>query len=122
MAYIVVCIATGWGSAHGGINVVNTGLTQGVANILPKGGRCICVVEEASKTATPLKVEVISPGTLEADVVLGAVLKEVQKTPPPDIEGLLVIGHDLKTGQLAIDCRGRRGSIWRAGRETVFSR
>ncbi|MDJ1160419.1 radical SAM protein [Burkholderia gladioli pv. gladioli] len=104
MAYIVVCIATGWGSAHGGINVVNTGLARGTANILPKGGRCICVVEEALKTATPLKVEVISPRPFEADVVLEAVLKEVLKTPLPDIEGLLVIGHDLKTGQLAVDC------------------
>ncbi len=104
MAYIVVCIATGWGSTHGGINVVNTGLARGVANIIPKGGRCICVVEEALKTATPLKVEVISPRTFEVDVVLETVLKEVLKTPLPDIEGILVIGHDLKTGQLAIDC------------------
>lgn len=104
MAYIVVCIATGWGSAHGGINVVNTGLALGAANILPKGGRCICVVEEPLKTAPPLKVEVISPSAFEADAVLDAVLKEVLKTPQPDIEGLLIIGHDLKTGQLAIDC------------------
>lgn len=104
MSYIVVCIATSWGSAHGGINVVNTGLARGVANILPKGGRCICIVEEALKTAPPLKVEVISPANFAADVVLDAILKEVLKTPTPDIEGLLVIGHDLKTGQLAIDC------------------
>ncbi len=104
MAYIVVCIATSWGSAHGGINVINTGLALGVANILPKGGRCICIVEEALKTAAPLKVEVISPSTFEVDVILGDVHKEVLKTPLPDIEGLLVIGHDLKTGQLAIDC------------------
>lgn len=104
MAYIVVCIATSWGSAHGGINVVNTGLARGASNILPKGGRCICVIEEESKTAHPLKVEVINPSTFEADVVLEALLKEVLKTPLPDIEGLLVIGHDLKTGQLAIDC------------------
>ncbi|PXX02325.1 radical SAM superfamily enzyme YgiQ (UPF0313 family) [Paraburkholderia tropica] len=104
MAYIVVCIATAWGSAHGGINVVNTGLARGVANILPKGGRCICVVEEALTTSTPLKVEVISPRTFESEVVLDAILKEVEKTPAPDIEGLLVVGHDLKTGQLAIDC------------------
>jgi len=104
LAFIVVCIATAWGSAHGGINVVNTGLARGVANILPKGGRCICVVEETLKTTTPLKVEVIIPRAFETEVVLEAVLNEVLKTPLPDIEGLLVIGHDLKTGQLAIDC------------------
>lgn len=104
MAYIVVCIGTSWGSAHGGINVVNTGLALGAAAILPKGGRCICVVKEASNTTTPLKVEVISPRTFETDVVLETLFKEIAKTPPPDIEGLLVIGHDLKTGQLAIDC------------------
>jgi glycosyltransferase involved in cell wall biosynthesis/radical SAM superfamily enzyme YgiQ (UPF0313 family) len=117
MAYIVVCIATNWGSAHGGINVVNTGLALGAANILPKGGRCICIVEEALKTVAPLKVEVISPRTFEADVVLGAVLKEVLKTPLPDIEGLLVIGHDLKTGQLAIDCA--KDLQIRLGRDTT---
>ena len=104
MAYIVVCIATSWGSAHGGINVVNTGLAQGVANILPKGSRCICVVEEALMTPAPMRVEIISPNSFEADVVLKAVLDEVLKTSQSDIEGLLVIGHDLKTGQLAIDC------------------
>jgi radical SAM superfamily enzyme YgiQ (UPF0313 family)/glycosyltransferase involved in cell wall biosynthesis len=104
LAYIVVCIATSWGSAHGGINVVNTGLARGIANIFPKGSRCICVVEESLKTATPVNIEIISPRTFEADAVLETIVKEVRKTPPPDIEGLLVIGHDLKTGQLAIDC------------------
>lgn len=104
MAYIVVCIATSWGSAHGGINVVNTGLARGVANILPKGSRCICIVEEDLKTTAPLKVEVICTGSLATDVILETILNEVIKTPSFDIEGLLVIGHDLKTGQLAIDC------------------
>lgn len=96
--------------------MVNTGLARGVANILPKGGRCICVVEEALKTETPLKIEVVIPRTFEVDVVLEAVFKEVQKTPLPDIEGLLVIGHDLKTGQLAINCA--KDMQIRLGRDT----
>jgi len=59
MAYIVVCIATRWGNALGGINVFNTGLAQGIANILPQGSQCICVVEQAPAKQPNAKVTLL---------------------------------------------------------------
>jgi hypothetical protein len=60
MAYIVVCIATRWGSALGGINVFNTGLATGISTILPRPNECICVVEE-KQAAAASNVNLITP-------------------------------------------------------------
>lgn len=103
MAYIVVCIATRWGSALGGINVFNTGLAQGIANILPQASQCICVVEEMPAKLPNSKITLLAP-KLETKPVVDALIAEIEKRPSRDIEGLLVIGHDLKTGELAVDC------------------
>ncbi|WP_050791877.1 B12-binding domain-containing radical SAM protein [Burkholderia ubonensis] len=103
MAYIVVCIATRWGSALGGINVFNTGLTQGIANILPQESQCICVVEKAPAEPPNSKITLLTP-QFETKPVVDALISEIEKRPAKNIEGLLVIGHDLKTGKLAVDC------------------
>lgn len=115
MAYIVVCIATRWGSALGGINVFNTGLAQGIANILPQGSQCICVVEKAPGKQPNSKVTLL---TLEFETkpVVDALIVEIKKRPSRDVEGMLVIGHDLKTGELAVDC-AKELQLW-FGRNT----
>lgn len=103
MAYIVVCIATRWGSALGGINVFNTGLAQGIANILPKASQCICVVEEMPVKLPKAKITLLAP-KFETKPVVDTLMVEIDKHTSRHIEGLLVIGHDLKTGKLAVDC------------------
>lgn len=103
MAYIVVCIATRWGSALGGINVFNTGLAQGIANILPKASQCICLVEEMPVKLPNSKITLLT-SELEPKLIIETLMTEINKYTSRHIEGLLVIGHDLKTGKLAVDC------------------
>lgn len=103
LAYIVVCVATRWGSALGGINVFNTGLAQGIGNILPKSGQCIGVVEDMPSALPNSKVTLLA-SKLEPDPIADAVMAEIEKRSTRAIEGVLVIGHDIKTGDLAIEC------------------
>ena len=91
-------------------------MARGVANILPKGGQCICVIEEPVTDDPPSKIKILRPKSFDTQAVLKAVFDEIEKTPSADIEGLLVIGHDLKTGQLAIDCA--KDLQLRLGRDT----
>ncbi len=105
MAYVVVLLATRWGSELGGINVFNTGLATGMSRILPNGSRTICYVEQLPST------DVWEQGDVE--------LREYKATPDELVEeivgicggyeygtlqGLLIVGHDVKTGQFAVDC------------------
>jgi len=104
VAYIVVCIATRWGSALGGINVFNTGLAQGIANILPKPGQCICAVEKKSPTDLDSKVRLLEPPEWEAKAVADVVFDEIERRPSRDVEEVLVLGHDMHTGTMAVEC------------------
>lgn len=104
MAYIVVCIATRWGSALGGINVFNTGLATGIANILPKHSECICVVEELPLVEPGLNVRLIKPLTWNTDSVASSVFAAIEQRPTQDVEEILIVGHDLHTGKMAVDC------------------
>lgn len=103
MAYIVVCIATRWGSALGGINVFNTGLATGISTILPKPSECICVVEEKQAEATS-NVNLITPTKWTDESVTDVVFDAIQKRPKRDVEEVLVLGHDVHTGMLAVSC------------------
>ncbi|HDR9241886.1 TPA: radical SAM protein [Burkholderia vietnamiensis] len=88
----------------------NTGLAQGIANILPPGSQCICVVEEAPVKSPPSKVSLLTL-EFEAKTVVDALISEINKRSSRDIEGVLVIGHDLKTGELAVCC-ARELQLW----------
>ena len=111
MAYIVVCIATRWGSALGGINVFNTGLAIGIAKILPKPSECICVVKEMPEMEPELNVRLLKPLNWIAESVVDIVFSAIDKRPTRDVEEILILGHDLHTGEMAVDCakqlRGR---------------
>lgn len=104
MAYIVVCIATRWGSSLGGINVFNTGLATGIANILPKPSECICVVEEKPSVDHCSNVRLIKPPTWNAESVAVVVAAAIEHLPARDVEEILVLGHDLHTGKMAVEC------------------
>jgi hypothetical protein len=97
MAYVVVCIATRWGSALGGINVFNTGLAQGFASILPKPGQCFCVVQDLQATEEETKVKLLKPAKWDMADITDVVFQQVETLPMRDIEEVLVIGHDIYT-------------------------
>lgn len=115
MAYVVVCIATRWGSALGGINVFNTGLAQGFASILPKPGQCFCVVQDLQATEEETKVKLLKPAKWDLADITDVVFQQVETLPMRDIEEVLVIGHDIYTGSLAIDCAKQLKARWRRG-------
>lgn len=119
MAYIVVCIATRWGSALGGINVFNTGLVKGLVELLPKPSECICVVQQKPATAPRLKGQLIEPIDWTADAIALAVSEAIEARPALDVEEVLVVGHDIYTGDLAVDCCVRLQA--RMGRTLVKS-
>ncbi|ROR18403.1 radical SAM superfamily enzyme YgiQ (UPF0313 family) [Comamonas sp. BIGb0124] len=104
MAYIVVCIATRWGSALGGINVFNTGLATGIAKIIPKPSECICVVEEKPSVEPDSNVRLIKPPKWDTESVASVVSAAIEQRPTRDVEEILILGHDLHTGKMAIDC------------------
>lgn len=104
MAYVVVCIATRWGSALGGINVFNTGLATGFAEILPKPSTCICILEEMPAYQAEAPVRLITASTWNAEAVSEAIFKAIDPQSTPAVEAVLVIGHDVHTGQIAVDC------------------
>lgn len=115
MAYVVVCIATRWGSALGGINVFNTGLAQGFASILPKPGQCFCVVQELPATEPEAKVKLLQPEKWAVGSIADAIFQQIEAFPLRDIEEILVIGHDIHTGALAIDCAKQLKGRWPRG-------
>ncbi|TDG02174.1 radical SAM protein [Paraburkholderia guartelaensis] len=101
MAYIVVCIATRWGSALGGINVFNTGLATGISKVLPKPSECICVVEKKPTAELPSNIALIAPPQWTDEAVASGIFEAIGQRR--DIEEMLIVGHDLYTGQMAVN-------------------
>jgi radical SAM superfamily enzyme YgiQ (UPF0313 family)/glycosyltransferase involved in cell wall biosynthesis len=104
MNYLVVLIATRWGSELGGINVFNTGLAEGIAEVLHTEGTCACFVEElpseAVRSASNVNLFSYADGSRDiVDTIEGSLLSPTGEGP----KEILIVGHDIKTGQIAID-------------------
>ncbi|NWB31019.1 B12-binding domain-containing radical SAM protein [Pseudomonas gingeri] len=103
MGYVVVFIATRWGSELGGINVFNTGLAKGMAKILPKDSCCICYVAEMPAGPSLMDGVELRKYSGDADLIADDILSQHFSSELLP-RGVLVVGHDVKTGQIAIDC------------------
>lgn len=106
MNYLAVLIATRWGSSLGGINVFNTGLASAIAEVLHTQGKCVCFLEAEPDLAleVPENIELRKFNAADGDVV-----EVIKRTLFDDFSALfaadiIVLGHDVKTGRLAIDC------------------
>jgi len=105
MSYVVVFLATRWGSQLGGLNEFNTGLALGMADVLPRGSRCICYVNQLSENPTPPtgNVEVlVCPD--DTSILVNDIKEVCEDTKLDSLHGLLIVGHDIKTGQKAVEC------------------
>ncbi|KTB56203.1 B12-binding domain-containing radical SAM protein [Pseudomonas fluorescens] len=103
MAYMVVFIATRWGSEEGGLNVFNTGVALGMAKVLPKGSRCLCFIEVLpSGDAIPPRGIVLLPHDFKPDSIVDDIRQNLSDVSEGMVRGVLVLGHDVKTGDLAI--------------------
>ncbi|MFV8594371.1 glycosyltransferase, partial [Ralstonia pseudosolanacearum] len=106
MNYLAVLIATRWGSSLGGINVFNTSLASAIAEVLHTQGKCVCFLEEEADSSidVPVSIELRKFNPDDSDVV-----NFIKKTLIEDFSAqhaaeIIVLGHDVKTGRLAIDC------------------
>lgn len=113
MAYIVALLSTRWGSELGGLNVFNKGLAEGIALALPIGSQTICFVNKLPSNAgvMPNSVEllehaVFSPATIANDIVI-----RCNKLEAGTLQGVLVVGHDVVTGHLAVECASQLRSL-----------
>jgi radical SAM superfamily enzyme YgiQ (UPF0313 family)/glycosyltransferase involved in cell wall biosynthesis len=104
MTYLVAMLATRWGSELGGVNVFNTGLASAMPSVLTKHSRTICFVDELPKYDVQLPAGIdllLTPESAgEVAELLGLVCDELREK---SLSGVLVVGHDAITGQLAID-------------------
>lgn len=104
MGYVVVFLATRWGSELGGINVFNTGLAKGMTRILPKEGGCICYVEELPNGSSEVDGVHLRQHLGNARDIADDIENFCFHSDGQHPRGLLVVGHDVKTGKIAIDC------------------
>jgi len=105
MAYVVVLLATRWGSELGGLNVFNKGLAEGMMQALPKGSRTICVVEQLPIDAgIPVAVELFEERELTAATLVPRIAACCESMEQGTLQGVLVIGHDIITGPTAVEC------------------
>lgn len=113
MNYLVVLIATRWGSSLGGINVFNTGLASGVADVLHSTGRCVCFVQQMpdSQVMVPEGVELRTFSGQDSEAVTDIVRTIEEQSLAATTTEVVVVGHDVKTGQLAIDTAKRLREI-----------
>lgn len=106
MNYLAVLIATRWGSSLGGINVFNTGLASAIAEVLHTQGKCVCFLEQEAK------IDLDVPGNIalrkfnpnDSDVVEFIKKTLIEEFAARHAAEIIILGHDVKTGRLAINC------------------
>ncbi|MBR8333800.1 radical SAM protein [Burkholderia ambifaria] len=109
MAYVVVLLATRWGSELGGLNVFNRGLAEGMTQALPKGSKTICYVNQLSADV-PLPagaIELLEHKVFTGSELASDIAARCKGLESGTLQGVLVVGHDTITGQAAIDCANK---------------
>jgi phosphohistidine phosphatase SixA len=94
-------------------------VVKGLVELLPKPSECICVVQQKPATSPRLKGQLIEPTDWTAEAIALAVSDTIEARPALDVEEVLVVGHDIYTGDLAVDCCVRLQA--RMGRTLVKS-
>lgn len=106
MSYHFFFLSTRWGRSEGGLNVFNKGLAEGTAEVLTGAGRCYCIVEQPTPTTGGGAVKVLgyedraSP-ELTAKQIRTAIAATGEVNDEVDV---VIVGHDVHTGPLAIEC------------------
>jgi len=104
MAYVVALLATRWGSDLGGLNVFNKGLAEGLIQALPKGSQTYCFVNLLPRIDYEGGVKLIEHEKFEASLIASEIAKYCGAVDLGALQGVLVVGHDAITGQIAVDC------------------
>lgn len=100
----IVFFATGWGSKHGGINSFNFDLCVNLATFLEGYYQVVCVVQDIDfdincYTDIPRNLKLVKSHEKEDAKRIIKNLKDETRGAPA-----IFIGHDVKTGLIAIEC------------------
>ncbi|OCW18618.1 radical SAM protein [Pseudomonas aylmerensis] len=104
MAYVVALLATRWGSDLGGLNVFNKGLAEGLIQALPKGSQTYCFVNRLPEIGCEVGVTLIEHKEFKASDIAAEIASYCRIVDMEALQGVLVVGHDVITGQAAVDC------------------
>ncbi|MDO1493830.1 radical SAM protein [Pseudomonas putida] len=104
MAYVVALLATRWGSDLGGLNVFNKGLAEGLIQALPKESQTYCFVNRLPEIGCEVGVTLIEQKEFTASEIADKIANYCTTSDLETLQGVLVVGHDVITGQTAVDC------------------
>lgn len=121
MSYHAFFLATRWGRREGGLNVFNTGLTNGAAEVLKGAGRCYCLTEGAHNRSAQGSVQLLTyEDRASPERTAEQICRAISESGETDTEvDVVIIGHDVHTGQLAIECTRLVGQRFRCGSAVV---
>lgn len=100
----IIFIATGWGSQYGGINSFNYDLCISTAKLLEGYYQIICVIQDTnfslpSTEGLPKNLYFVKSHVEESST---RIIRNIENETRGEPE--LWIGHDVKTGNIAIEC------------------
>lgn len=100
MRYFLISLATRWGRAEGGINVFNKDLITAVAATMSTEAKCVCFTSGTEDICNDPNIELVvyedrSSGSVTAHQVTQLVGRDEKAE-------LIILGHDVHTGELAI--------------------
>lgn len=116
----LVALTGAWGTRHGGINTFNTGLMKALGRVADGKYKIVCPVQEAAPKErndvwSKHKVELIETGLAMDDMSepalnkLGSLLGLERDEDAKTRSATVWLGHDDKTGSVAIALRRRFG-------------
>jgi len=106
MSYSAFFLATHWGRAHGGINVFNQDLANAVAAELGSTGTCHCLVKGSTATSVENQVVVEIGEDFDSAEAIANRIQAVLAASNNFQNDVVVVGHDVHTGFLAIEAVG----------------
>lgn len=106
MSYSAFFLATHWGRAHGGINVFNQDLAKAVAAELGSTGLCHCLVMGPRAISVEDQVIVETGEELGCPEAIANRIHAALAASNNLQNDVIVVGHDVHTGFLAIDTVG----------------
>lgn len=101
MHYFLISLATRWGRAEGGINVFNKDLISAVATTMSTEARCVCFTGGANDSCDDPNIKLV---IYEDRGSAAATAQQIMQMAGDDMQTeVVVLGHDVHTGELAIE-------------------
>ncbi|MGO7345320.1 hypothetical protein ACC713_33285 [Rhizobium johnstonii] len=104
MRYFLFSLATRWGRSEGGINVFNKDLISAIADSMSTEAKCICLTKSGSDVSDKKDVEVVQYRHFDSPLETAEQIRDlIQRDASSQITQIIILGHDVHTGGLAIN-------------------